>query len=89
MKLDELTGCVPAATRLPMQNGCEGKRRPGRPLIGAAVLMGCAMALGGCVTVNAPDKPIVIELNINIKHDLIVELTQHAEKTMDEHKDIF
>lgn len=89
MKLDELTGRVPAATRLPMQTGCEGKRRSGRSGFGVAVLMGCTMALGGCVTVNAPDKAIVIELNINIKHDIIVELAQHAEKTMDEHKDIF
>ncbi|PLK24484.1 YnbE family lipoprotein [Novosphingobium sp. TH158] len=46
-------------------------------------------ALSGCVSVNAPDKPIVIELNINIKHELIVQLAQDAARTMDQHKDIF
>ncbi len=64
-------------------------RRMGRPFIGAAVLMGSVMALTACVSVSAPDKPIVIELNINIKHELIVELAQDAKKTIDEHGDIF
>ena len=64
-------------------------RRMGRPFFGAAVLMGSVMALTACVSVSAPDKPIVIELNINIKHELIVELAQDAKKTIDEHGDIF
>ena len=89
MKQLELTGRVPAATTRHMQDCCDGKRRSGHPLFGMAVLVGSAMALAGCVTVNAPDKAIVIELNINIKHELIVELAKDAEKTIDEHKDIF
>ena len=89
MKHDELTGCASAATNLIMQTGYGNERRSGHPGFGMAVLVGGALALAGCVTVNAPDKPIVIELNINIKHELIVELAQDAEKTMEEHKDIF
>ena len=54
-----------------------------------AVLLGSLIVLSACVSVSAPDKPIVIELNINIKHELVVQLSQAAEKTMNEHKDIF
>ena len=54
-----------------------------------SVLLGGVITLSACVSVNAPDKPIVIELNINIKHELVVQLSQAAEKTMNEHKDIF
>ena len=85
----ELTRRAGAVTTEPMQ-GCERQmRRVGRPFIGAAVLMGSVVALTACVSVSAPDKPIVIELNINIKHELIVELAQDAKKTIDEHGDIF
>jgi hypothetical protein len=45
--------------------------------------------LGGCVSLAAPDKPIVIELNINIKHDVLVQLTGDARQTVQDHKDIF
>ncbi len=45
--------------------------------------------LAGCVTVNAPNKPIVIELNINIKQEVIYRLSADAGKTIDNNKDIF
>jgi len=45
--------------------------------------------LGGCITVNAPDKPIVIELNINIKQEVVYRLAADAGKTIEDHKDIF
>ena len=68
----------------------QGRRGPGRRSASAlAVLVGGALALGGCVSVNAPDKPIVIELNINIKHDVLVQLTGDARQTVQDHKDIF
>ncbi|ODU82533.1 MAG: YnbE family lipoprotein [Novosphingobium sp. SCN 63-17] len=46
-------------------------------------------ALSGCITVSAPDKPIVIELNINIKQEVIYRLAADAGKTIDSNKDIF
>jgi len=85
----ELTERARAVTTMPMQSCEKQKRRAGRPFTGAAMLMGSVMALSACVSVSAPDKPIVIELNINIKHELIVELAQDAKKTIDEHGDIF
>jgi hypothetical protein len=56
-----------------------------------AVLMavlGSAMA-AGCISVNAPDKPIVIELNINIKQEVIYRLAPGAQNTIEENSSIF
>jgi hypothetical protein len=39
--------------------------------------------------VAAPDKPIVIELNINIKQEVVYRLAADAANTIDENKDIF
>lgn len=55
----------------------------------AGVLMGGAMVLGGCVSVKAPDKPIVIELNINIKQEVIYRLAADAGKAIESNPDIF
>lgn len=55
----------------------------------AMLLMGGMMALSGCITLNTPDKPIVIELNINIKQEVIYRLSADAGKTIDTNKDIF
>jgi len=55
---------------------------------GAAVAAG-AIALSGCISVKAPDKPIVIELNINIKQEVVYRLAGDASQTIDKNKDIF
>ena len=55
-------------------------------MIGAMALMGM---LAGCISVNAPDKPIVIELNINIKQEVIYRLAADAGNTIDNNRDIF
>ena len=92
MKTLELTNRAVAATSLPMQAKHSRNRRSGR---GAArslarmVAMGGALALGGCVSVNAPDKPIVIELNINIKQEVIYRLAADAANTIDANPGIF
>ncbi len=54
-----------------------------------AVLALGAMALAGCVSVSAPDKPIVIELNINIKQEVIYRLAADAANTVEANPDIF
>ncbi len=48
-----------------------------------------AGALGGCINVSAPDAPIVIELNINIRQEVIYRLAEDAANTIDENADIF
>lgn len=50
---------------------------------------GLVFALGGCVTVEAPDKPIVIELNVNIRQEVIYRLAADAKNTVEENEDIF
>ena len=47
------------------------------------------VAIGGCVQVTAPDKPIVIELNVNIRQEVIYRLAADAGNTIDENEDIF
>ena len=47
------------------------------------------LAIGGCISVKAPDKPIVIELNINIKQEVVYRLAGDAAKTIENNKDIF
>jgi hypothetical protein len=58
-----------------------------RPLKGAAI--GLALATGGCITVKAPEKPIVIELNVTIKQEVIYRLQGDAAQTIDKNAEIF
>jgi hypothetical protein len=56
----------------------------------ASTLMLVAGAmLSGCISVTAPDKPIVIELNINIKQEVIYRLSQDAGNTIESNPGIF
>lgn len=58
----------------------------------AVVMAGAAFmsaGLAGCINVAAPDKPIVIELNINIRQEVIYRLAEDAANTIDENEDIF
>ena len=45
--------------------------------------------LAGCISVNAPNEAIVIELNINIKQEVIYRLAEDAGNTIEENADIF
>ncbi|WP_247713518.1 YnbE family lipoprotein [Qipengyuania sphaerica] len=58
------------------------------PKISAAVGM-ASLALAGCVTVEAPTEPIVIELNVNIRQEVIYRLAEDAGNTIEENADIF
>jgi hypothetical protein len=55
----------------------------------AAMAVAGLATLGGCVTVNAPAEPIVIELNINITQEVIYRLAEDAGNAIDENADIF
>ncbi len=55
----------------------------------AGMVMLSASMLAGCITVNAPDGPIVIELNLNITQEVIYRLADDAGNTIDENADIF
>ena len=93
MKPSRLTKRPHAATTRAMRIEQGDARSSRRALRTAAMLLGGAAALSGalsgCISVNAPDKPIVIELNINIKQEVIYRLAADAEKTIDENAGIF
>lgn len=84
MRTVELTGRASLATAGPMQ-GMEGMRS----LKNAAAVGLALLSLGGCVTVEAPTEPIVIELNVNIRQEVIYRLAQDAGNTIEENADIF
>ncbi|MFL0671639.1 MAG: YnbE family lipoprotein [Erythrobacter sp.] len=73
--------------------------RPGHAPTGRKVQRTCIRAaLGvvlaggfasGCINIQTPDKPIVIELNINIRQEVIYRLAEDAANTIDENSDIF
>ena len=88
MKSQELTDRAWLARTLPMQSDHRPGRGWGRAMA-LGLLVAGAMTMGGCVSVNAPDKPIVIELNINIKQEVIYRLAQDAGNTIDKNPEIF
>lgn len=52
-------------------------------------VLAAAGGLCGCVTIAAPDKPIVINLNINIKQEVVYRLDGKAKAVIDENAEIF
>ena len=92
MKSSRLTDLASPATSFGMWG--KGLGRSGRGVAiaaarKAAVLMAGTMALAGCISVNAPDKPIVIELNINIKQEVIYRLAEDVKQNIEANPDIF
>ena len=67
-----------------MERHSTGKRRA--MMAGAAIL---SATLGGCINIAAPEEPIVIELNINIRQEVIYRLAEDAANTVEENADIF
>ena len=64
-------------------------RTPAMPLITSLLL--AAWLLAACtptVKVEAPDKPIEINMNVNIKHEILVKVEKEVEE-MFEDEDLF
>ncbi len=59
-----------------------------RAIAGVMVGLGSTFA-GGCVTVNAPAEPIVIELNVNITQEVIYRLADDVRQNIEENPEIF
>jgi len=82
-------------TQFPLAVTSRKRERMGEMVPRAGVISaGVAMLLTGCINVAAPDEPIVIELNIielniNIRQEVIYRLADDAANTIDENADIF
>ncbi len=59
--------------------------RMGRALLVAAALL----PLAGCVQVAAPERPIEINLNINIRQEVVVRLQEDARELIQNNPGVF
>lgn len=57
--------------------------------IGIAALCVAGSLLSGCVQVNAPDRPIEITLNINIRQEVVYRLDSTAKELIEQNVEIF
>jgi YnbE-like lipoprotein len=48
-----------------------------------------ALAVAGCVNIQAPEKPIEINLNVNIKQEVIVKLQKDADDFITSNPELF
>ena len=53
-----------------------------------AVVIGMSV-LAGCVQIETPDKPIEINLNINIRQEVVYRLDGDAKKLIEQNSEIF
>jgi hypothetical protein len=56
-----------------------------RLLAGAAL----AVPLAGCITVKAPEKPIEINLNVDIRQEVVVRLQQDVQQLIRQNPQAF
>lgn len=82
-KLTEM--CAAATTGKDHGRGRAMKRN----LAKAGLMTAGTLALGGCINVSAPEEPIVIELNVNIRAEVLYRLAEDASNTIEENADIF
>ena len=52
-------------------------------------LVAAVLCTGGCVNVTAPDKPIVINLNINVTQQVVYRLDNQAKSLIQQNPGIF
>lgn len=57
----------------------------------ARLAAGIAMAvpLTGCITVKAPDKPIEVNLRVDIKQEVLVRLQQDVQQMIEKNPEAF
>jgi len=57
---------------------------------GLSIALATAAALlAGCVQLRAPDKPIEINLNVNIKQEVVVKLQRDVSDLIQQNPDLF
>lgn len=67
------------------------ERRTDWPMTGMRVILagGALLLAGGCIQVKAPDKPIEINLNVNVKQEVVVRLQKDAQDFIADNPELF
>lgn len=56
------------------------------------LVLGTALLLGACsptVRIQAPDKPIEINMTVNIKHEILVKVEKDVQQLFESNKGLF
>jgi hypothetical protein len=72
-----------------LTNGRKAPRLRGMKTMATVIATGTIGMLGGCVTVNAPTKPIQIDLNINVTQQVVYRLDNEAKSVIQQNPGIF
>lgn len=70
----------------------QGRNERGRDLTNIARIIAVgtgALAAAGCIQVRAPDKPIEINLNVNVKQEVVVRLQKDANDFISQNPELF
>ena len=62
---------------------------PNNRLLRAACAATLMLPLAGCITVDTPDKPIEINLNVNIRQEVLVRLQKDVDQLIKQNPDAF
>ena len=59
------------------------------PIIRVGFLLTLMVPLAGCIQLRAPDKPIEITLNVNIRQEVVVRLEKDVQDLIKKNPGIF
>ena len=60
-----------------------------KPALRIAASAAMAVPLASCITVKAPDKPIEINLNVDIRQEVLVKLQQDVQQLIKQNPEAF
>ncbi len=71
-----------------LTKGTGNANRPGMNLA-KLLIVPAMMPLSGCISIKAPEKPIEINLNVNIKQEVVVRLQKDAADLITANPELF
>ncbi len=75
--------------RLLLTKGCFGRYAAGMKQAALLLTATFVAACSGCVQVQAPDKPIEINLNVNIKQEVVLSLKKDVSALIKDNPELF
>lgn len=71
------------------KKGTDASRESMAGLARALLVAASFAGLGGCVQVSAPERPIEINLNINIRQEVVVRLQEDVRELIENNPGVF